>query len=466
MSYPELTSGTFGRVGQQVAPRFVLSLYDHLTGERVWRGYASMRDAQWRPAAELDARAAVALRRIVGYAATHVVHYRDLLREVGLRPEDIRSVDDLAHVPVTTKATLRNGFPDHVTEPDLAERRGELGRTSGSTGLPFEFYLDRGDTGLRRAGYLLFREWAAIPLRMPMLRLVGLREPPLPGLQGIGRRLLLGERRLWLGAMTATPAQLGEAIRHLGGGEYFIWTHPSYGARLARRLVDEGTRLDRYPSAVVTFGETLSPIDASILAEVFRCRVVNHYSTSEIHGIAQTCPDEPTLLHVNSERVVVRVVRHDGRAAAPGERGKVLVTDLRNQVMPFLNYDVGDQAVVGPPCPCGRGFPTLRAIEGRSAESIETPDGRTLGPSTLGLLVVSTAPALSHVWEYQAVQTRPERVILRVVPCSGFSAAVAERLQARLHEHLGPLVHLTVEVVDAIEPEPSGKRLIIKRLAE
>jgi phenylacetate-CoA ligase len=423
-----------------------------------------MRVAQWRSAEEVDARAGAALRRIVGHAAAHVAHYRDLLRDVGTRPEEIRGVDDLARVPITTKAALRRGFPGRVTQPELARRRGDPGRTSGSTGLPFEFYLDRGDAGLRRAGYLLFREWAAIPLRVPMLRLVGLREPPLPGLQEVGRRLLLGERRAWLGAMTATPAQLGEAIRHLGGGEYFVWTHPSYGARLARRLADADTRLERYPSVVVTFGETLTPIDAAVMAEAFRCRVVDHYSSSEIHCIAQTCPDEPTLFHVNSERVVVRVVRDDGRAAAPGERGRLLVSDLTNQVMPFLNYDIGDQAVAGPPCPCGRGFPTLRAIEGRSAEAIETPDGRSLGPSTLNLLVVSAA--LSHVWEYQAVQPRGDLVVLRVVPGDGFSVAVAERLRECLREHLGSLVRVTVEVVDAIEPEPSGKRLLIKRRSD
>jgi phenylacetate-CoA ligase len=425
-----------------------------------------MRQAQWRSAEELEASAAEALRRIVSHAATHVAHYRDLLNDAGVRPEEIRSVDDLARVPVTTKIALRQGFPDRVADLELARRRGQRERTSGSTGLPFEFYLDRGDAGLRRAAYLLFREWAEVPLAVPMLHLVGLREARPSGLQRIGRRLLLGERRLWLGGMTTTPAQLGEAVRHLGGGAYFLWTHPSYGVRLARRLAAEGTRLERYPSAVVTYAESLTPTDASVLTEAFRCRVVDHYSSSEVQYIAQTCPDEPSFLHVNSERVIVRVVDADGRAVAPGERGRVLVTDLMNRVMPFLNYDIGDQAVPGPPCPCGRGLPTLRTIKGRTAETIETPDGRTLAPSTLGSIVVDTAPALSHVWEYQAVQVRPDRAILRVVPTDGFAPAVAERLRLRLRQHLGPHMEVEVEVVDQIDREPSGKRLVIKRHVE
>ena len=56
-------------------------------------------------------------------------------------------------------------------------------------------------------------------------------------------------------------------------------------------------------------------------------------------------PDNADMLHVNSERAVVRVVRDDGTAAAVGERGRVLLTDLANHVMPFINYDIGDRAV-------------------------------------------------------------------------------------------------------------------------
>ena len=53
----------------------------------------------------------------------------------------------------------------------------------------------------------------------------------------------------------------------------------------------------------------------------------------------------------------------------------MVLTALANDVMPFINYDLGDWAIGGDPCPCGRGFPTLAAIEGRGGEMIETPDG-------------------------------------------------------------------------------------------
>ena len=69
-----------------------------------------------------------------------------------------------------------------------------------------------------------------------------------------------------------------------------------------------------------------------------------------------------------NDRVIIRVVREDGRPAGPGERGRVLLTDLENHVRPFINYAVGDWAVMGSPCPCRRGLPVLAAVDGRDSE--------------------------------------------------------------------------------------------------
>jgi siroheme synthase (precorrin-2 oxidase/ferrochelatase) len=52
------------------------------------------------------------------------------------------------------------------------------------------------------------------------------------------------------------------------------------------------------------------------------------------------------------------------------------------------------------------------------------------------------------------------------VPTDGFAPAVAERLRLRLRQHLGPHMEVEVEVVDQIDREPSGKRLVIKRHVE
>jgi phenylacetate-CoA ligase len=212
----------------------------------------------------------------------------------------------------------------------------------------------------------------------------------------------------------------------------------------------------------MTYAETLTAADAASIRRAFHCEVVNYYSSWEVPQIAQTCPDNPQVLHVNSDRVILRVVRPDGTPASPGESGHVVVTDLANYVMPFINYFIDDQAVTGPPCPCGRGFPTIASLEGRGMEVIRTPRGRQINGGVLGQFLAFVLGVIPSIWEYQAVQNASDEVTLRVVPTAQFAPEFARTLQGELETFLGPGMRVAIESVDCIPLEPSGKRLIIK----
>jgi phenylacetate-CoA ligase len=188
---------------------------------------------------------------------------------------------------------------------------------------------------------------------------------------------------------------------------------------------------------------------------------VNHYSAYEVLHLAQTCPDNPEVLHVDGERAILSVVRDDGRAAGPGELGRVVVTDLGNWVMPFINYDIGDWARAGPPCPCGRGFPTLLSLEGRLGEVIRTPAGKTVSAVALGAFLVYARGVLPYVWEFQAVQIGTDAVLLRIVPTARFTLEFARDLERHVEGFLAPGMSVRVETVDRIPSEASGKRLVI-----
>jgi phenylacetate-CoA ligase len=244
--------------------------------------------------------------------------------------------------------------------------------------------------------------------------------------------------------------------------QYVVWGLPSYIARVGVELLEHGIELPRSPVAVIASGETLTTTDTAVIERAFRCRVLNHYSSFEALHLAQTCPDVPELLHVNSEHALLRIVREDGTDAPPGESGRVVITDLANWVMPLINYDIGDRAVAGGPCPCGRGFPTLMSLEGRAGERIKTPSGKMITPTALGWLITTVFRMLPYVWEYQAIQTAADAVILRIVPTADFTEELATKLARAAETFLGPGMRVRVETVERIAVEASGKRLVIK----
>jgi phenylacetate-CoA ligase len=434
----------------------------------MWTEVRCMRELQWRSRREIDARALDRLRSLAVHAVAHVPYYRDLFSRAGMTPDDIRELSDLTRLPITTKADLRAVFPEGAVADNLPPDRRRSMLTSGSTGYPFEFFWDRAASDALFGAYLFALEWAGVGIWDPHIVIAvpsyfATNAERVSPLRRLARRLVLGERGVNLESDRLTTSAFRAAVRRVARrGRYFVRGYPSSIARLARRLLEEGAVAPGAPAVVLTYSETLTPADAASIRRAFGCEVVNYYSSWDVPQMAQTCPDNRDVLHVNSERVALRVIRPDGSDAAAGEVGRVVVTDLTNHVMPLINYAVGDRAIGGAPCRCGRGLPTLESVEGRDTEIIRTPAGRQVNGTLLGHFLTFVVGVIPYVWEYQVVQTAPDAVRLRVVPSRQLDQAFTQKLRDGLAELLGPGSAIDIDVVDQIPVEPSGKRVIIK----
>ena len=139
----------------------------------------------------------------------------------------------------------------------------------------------------------------------------------------------------------------------------------------------------------------------------------------------------------------------------------MVVTDLHNLAMPFIRYATGDLATAAgdSPCACGRGLPRIASVEGRTSDTLEDGEGHRVSGIALMTLFVDLAPA---VRQYQAVQRGDRSLTVRVVPSPRFDDS--SRMQIHRHcEHYLPGVPVTIDVVDAIEPGPAGKRRFVVR---
>ena len=446
----------------------VIARVGHGLGHPLWTTARRLAERQWDSPETLRMRAERRLRTLVEHAAHHVPHYRDLLERNGLQVHDIGSVSDLARIPITTKHDLRAGFPDRTTADNIPAHRRQPMMTSGSTGLPLECYWDRSMLPLLAATGLLWLEWARTAIWHTRIVIASPtyfydRLTPARPLRRVLRRLALGERSESLPADELEAGDFRSLVERVSQrGPYFLRGYPRAIAGLAIALADEDIALARHPRVIVTLAETATRANIEIMERVFRCRVMSWYSAWELPQIAHSCPDDPRVLHINAERLIVRVVRADGSDAAPGESGRIVATDLANYVMPFINYAPGDRAVAGPLCPCGRGLPTLAGLEGRESEVIRTPEGREVSAGALGQLLTFVIGIIPFVWEYQAAQTAHDSVTLRIVPTPRFTAEFRARLVRELERFLGPGMAVAIECVDRIPLEPSGKRLIIK----
>lgn len=449
-------------------PRVVLPLFDRAAGRRLGSRLARLREGQWWSPDRMEAEAVVRLRRLLDHAAAHVPYYRRLLGDAGIRPDDVRSLDDVSRLPVTTTAALRAAGLEETTADNLpASRRWPIA-TSGTGGMPFRFHADLAAEDARLAAFLFSLEWAGVGIwdvevkvGNPFRDFAWLY--PRPGLLArAGRRVLLGQRSGRLEVLRPTHEDLQRLVRKTAGRRpWFFRASPSILALLGDRMLRAGAKLPTSPTVVISRSEKLTEVRRATIMEAFGRPVVDHYACTQISHLAQSCPAGSTGLHVLGDRVIVRVVREDGRAAAPGEQGRVLLTDLENEVMPFINYAVGDLAVVGPPCACRRGLPVLAAVAGREGEVLRLPQGDGIATFTVEAYMRVHCDVRA-VREYQIVQTALDRVLLRLVTTPDATRHDAERLRSGLEALLGPGVTVEVAEVDDIPPEPSGKRSLIR----
>ncbi len=133
---------------------------------------------QWAPRHRLEAMQARRLQAILRHAHATVPLYRERLNAAGIVPTDVRSLADLAHLPVLARADLESADLDHRLSSAVPRESLMATRTSGSSGRPLTFHRDPYDHHLRKA--LFVRAIHAAGFRLGQRMLLLSHSPPRP----------------------------------------------------------------------------------------------------------------------------------------------------------------------------------------------------------------------------------------------------------------------------------------------
>lgn len=450
-----------------------------LVGRKLTATFGEMQCVQWLSTEELCARSATRLARLLQHTAENVPFYRDMYQRLGLAPHALRTIAELSHLPIINKTIYRQHPADAFYAVNIPAHLRLERATSGSTGEPFSFCLDRRVAPIIFASHLFYDSWFGL---RPFDRYVRIIAPPAAAPPLISdtpvafrfRQMLTSRLQRLYESWTQRKIAVWDVD---GERAQAVWQcieefHPSFVmgytstlATIADVLLQRHLPLTRPLRGVIVIAETLSPPRRRLITQYFQAPIINRYGLREFGSwSAQNCSASPEHFHVNTELVVCEIIRADGTPAAPGETGRVVLTDLCNYVRPFIRYETGDLAVAtsADRCACGRGFPLIGPIEGRSQECLRTPSGKEISPAILGHYLFVYNHHLDTVRHYQLVQEAAGRARLLVVPAPGWDESKRQALQADLARLLGNEMDVAVETVNLIPLEKSGKRPIIK----
>lgn len=426
---------------------------------------SQFRKEQWDDHETFSKRQAERLSQVLSHAVARVPFYTNRGRPVS--PEILRSdsLRALASFPVLEKKDLRENLADLTCEMGRGTFRDSSG---GSTGEPVTVVKDKIFLGASLAAAQVFHEWAGVHRGERQVKLWGAARD--------------------LDAGTAIWRRVGEFVynrRTLNAFEMSVETMRSYTERLSgfRPVCLEGYADALYelakftaesdlsipkPRAIVSSASTLHPHMRDLIEGAFGASVFNRYGGREAGGMAGEC-DRHEGLHVFGETVVLEVVDSSGREVEEGEEGDVLVTSLWNYTMPLIRYRIGDRAIKGPSlCSCGRPYPLLKHIVGRSGASFPRPGGGNVVPEFF-IHVIGVECNDGSIAKFQVVQEAMDRIVVRVVPKSGtdvISSHLQEQIAARIHDAMGEGCDVRFSIEDDIAPTPTGKHMYTVSLVE
>lgn len=295
--------------------------------------------------------------------------YRERFKELGITPDDIRTLDDVKKLPFTTKDDLREHYPFGLASVPLKECV-RLHSSSGTTGNPTVVLHTQKDLD----------EWAKAVARC--LWMVGSRPEDVfqnsagYGMFTAGLGFQYGAEKV---GMLTVPAAAGNTKRQIkfirDFGTTVLHAIPSYASRVYEVMREEGVdpRRDTKLRVLCIGAEPHSEEQRQRIEEQLGVKAYNSYGISEMMGpgVAFECPEQNGL-HIWEDYFIVEIIDPVTLEPVPdGQLGELVLTTINREGMPLLRYRTRDLTRILPgECACGRHHRRLARLQGRSDDMI------------------------------------------------------------------------------------------------
>lgn len=406
---------------------------------------------QYLPAEKITQLQENRLNKLLTHAYNTSAWYRNIIENNGLDPSKPRGLADLAKFPVTTKLDIRENTHAFISTAfdikDLAKAK-----TGGSTGVSLNLFFDKHCQKLRNGA----QHYAdSLSGWKPGTRIAAIwGNPPIPKTFKQKLRAYLLERMIYLDTMDLNRQSMGNFVTQWKKFQpELIFGHAHSIYLFAKFLHETGVK-DLRPQGIVATSMMMLDHERQLIEQAFGCRVSNRYGCEEVGLIAVECELHQGM-HINSPHIILECLNENNEPAAPGEAGKLVITDLNNFGMPLLRYRVEDVGVLSArACSCGRKTPLLERLEGRVADFLKKPDGGQVAGVSL---VERTLTKIPGIEQMQLVQEELHRITINRVKGVEYTPETDQELLREFRQVFNESVELIIKDVAKIPQEKSGK---------
>jgi phenylacetate-CoA ligase len=308
------------------------------------------------------------LKNLVRRCYEKILHYRRKMEKVGIRPEHVRTLKDLAKLPFMLKDDMRENYPFGLFTLGLRDVV-RIHSSSGTTGKPTVVGYTRNDIGV----------WAEV---MARAMACGGATPDSVVQNAYGYGMFTGGLGIHYGAelmgATVLPVSGGQTKRQLLyitdlGSEVLTCT-PSYALRIAEVAEEEGVDLRKSKLKYGILGA--EPWSEAMRSEIERklpITATDIYGLSEIigPGVANECLEQAGS-HIFDDHFLPEIIDPEtGEPVEEGQMGELVLTTLTKEACPMIRYRTRDiTSLKREPCKCGRTHVRMGRITGRTDDML------------------------------------------------------------------------------------------------
>jgi len=361
-----------------------------------------------------------AFKKIIKYAYKVPLYYNKY-KKAGIRPSDIRGINDIIKLPYISKKDLVDEFPDNIIPVGYNKKKAHIICTGGTTGKPVSIYTDFFTMGKPAGINIRERKYFNLNWKKSKFVHIGNFNPYRIDLvvqehfQKYIRFFMNMDNTLNIDA--STP--LKEIISKLDTyNPDIIMTYPATFQHLAY-LKRKGFGQNIKPKLLWTGGAILDEYTRSYVQDAFSCKLLNIYPSVEAGAnIAFECLEGKW--HVHHDFFNVEAIDEKGELVSPGERGHVVITRLWGRGTPIIRYigmddwvKISDQEE----CSCGLKTPILiNGVEGRMRANIVLPNGKIFPPGAFCFITpVLHKLKTFKVKQYQIIQKKIDEIEILLV---------------------------------------------------
>ena len=327
-------------------------------------------------------------------------------------------------------------------------------KTSGSSGDTLTFVADRFLTRQREKAFI-WNLWSRVGYK-PGDRIANFRgDLPKPGSICEHNRLF---NTFIFSSFDLNKGKIGQVISTLNNIKPdFLHGYPSTIVQLIRLMQNQKMKILFLPKAVFCGSEKMFPNQRKMVEDIFGCRAYTWYGHSEYAVLGGEC-EQATYYHLFPQYGFVEFLPTDIRNESSKKFYEIVGTGFSNWVMPFIRYKTGDYALLADSsCKCGRNYPLIEEVVGRSQEFLVDCTGNLVSATAL----VYQFEKIPFIEEYLFIQDCPGKVLLCVLPNQSPSAGSINEIEVKILQATQSRIQLKIELVQELPKTPSGKRLYV-----